>query len=125
VPTEVLEWLKALGPLLLAVVVAYVTWRFQQWQVRLEKEKLRHQLYDRRFAIYKAFQKLLIALVDKPDDEVKAAFKKAGIACSDALFLLPDPEVQAYLNELHKQVLDEVIVAELFIVQQPLECKPH
>jgi hypothetical protein len=61
---EVLEWLKALGPLLLTVVVAYVTWHFQQWQVRLEKEKLGHQLYDRRFAIYKAFQKLLIALVD-------------------------------------------------------------
>src|ERR1039458_9075210 len=61
----VLEWLKVLGPLLLAVVVAIATWQFQKWQVRLAKQKLRHDLYDRRLAIYVAFQELLLALPEK------------------------------------------------------------
>jgi len=109
VATCVLEWLKILGPLLLALVVAIATWRFQKWQVRLAKQKLRHDLYDRRLAIYIAFQELLLALPEKSDDEIKAAFRRANIARFEVPFLLGDPKIQAYLETLCKQVTDDVM----------------
>jgi hypothetical protein len=113
--TCILEWLKVLGPLLLAIVVAIATWQFQKWQVRLAKQKLRHDLYDRRFAIYLAFQELLLALPERGDDEIKAAFRKAVIARLEARFLLADPKIQAYLEALCKQVSDDVIGNIMFL----------
>jgi hypothetical protein len=112
---NILEWLKALGPLLVALAVFFVTQWFSRWQVRLAKQKLRHDLYDRRFAIYMAFQGLLLSLVDKSDDEIRAAFRKAYIARSEAPFLLGDPQIQAYLEDLYKQVKDDVIGNIMFL----------
>jgi hypothetical protein len=104
-----------LGPLLLAAVVAIATWQFRKWQVRLAKQKLRHDLYDRRLAIYIAFQELLLALPEKSDDEIKAAFRKASIARFEVPFLLDDPKIPAYLEALCKQVTDDVIANILFL----------
>jgi hypothetical protein len=73
---------------------------FQIWQVLLAKQKLRHELYDRRMAIYVASKDLLLALPKKGDDEIKAAHRKASIALLDAPFLLDNPKIQAYLEEL-------------------------
>jgi hypothetical protein len=109
IPPFSLEWLKVLGPLLLAIVVAVATWQFQKWQVRLAKQKLRHDLYDRRLAIYVAFQELLIALPEKSDDEIKGALRKASIARFEAQFLLDDPKLHAYLESLCKEVSDNVL----------------
>jgi hypothetical protein len=105
----ILEGLKALVPSLIALAVLIVTGLFYRWQVRLGKQKLRHDLYDRRFAVYTAFQELLFALVDKSDDEIKTHFRRAGIARSEAPFLLDDPQIQAYLDDLYKQVGKDVI----------------
>ena len=113
--TWILDLLKVLGPFLLAIVVAFATWRFQDWQVRLAKQKLRHDLYDRRFAIYLAFQELLLALPERGDDEIKAAFRRAAIARLEAPFLLADPKIQAYLEALCKQVTDDVIGNIMFL----------
>jgi hypothetical protein len=78
--------------------------------IRLARQKLRHELYDRRMAIYVAFRELLIALPEKSDDEIKALLRKANIARFEAPFLLgDDPKIQAYLEELCKQVTDDVI----------------
>jgi hypothetical protein len=105
-----LEWLKALGPLVLGVAVFVAAVWFQKWQVRLAKQKLRHELYDRRMAIYVAFRELLVALPEKGDDDIKALLRKATIARFEAPFLLGDaPNIQAYLEELCKQVTDDVI----------------
>jgi hypothetical protein len=114
-PICLLEWLKVLGPFLLAIVVAVATWKFQEWQVRLAKQKLRHDLYDRRFAIYLAFEELLLALPVKGEDEIKAAFQKAVIARLKARFLLADQNTQAYLEALCKEVNDEVIGNFMFL----------
>jgi hypothetical protein len=111
----VLEWLKVLGPPLLAAAVAIATWQFQKWQVRLAKQKLRHDLYDRRLAIYVAFQELLLALPEKSDDEIKAALRKASIARFQAPFLLDDPKIPTYLEALCKQVTDDVIGNIMFL----------
>lgn len=105
----ILGYLKDLGPFLLAIVVAVAALWFQRWQVRLAKQKLRHDLYDRRFAIYMAFQDLLMALPEKSDDEIKILFRRACVARFEAPFLLNDPTVEAYLEGLSKEISDDVV----------------
>src|SRR5580704_1784783 len=74
-----MEWAKASGVPLLAVVVSGVSVLavsvFSWWQMRIAREKLRHDLYDRRFEIYMAFHELLVAVVEK--DNVDAELRKA------------------------------------------------
>jgi hypothetical protein len=114
---KVHEWLKDLGPLFVSLAVFWVTCWFSRWQVRLAQQKLRHDLYDRRFAIYMAFQELLLAFVDagESDDEIRAAYRKAYVARSEAPFLLADPQIEAYLEDLCKQVKERVIGPIMFI----------
>lgn len=113
--TILLEWLKALGPLLLGAAVFCAALWFQKWQIRLAKQKLHHDLYERRFALYVAFRELLMALPEKSDDEIKAAFRKASTACSEGRFLLGDPKIQEYLEDLCKRVNSDVIGNIMFL----------
>jgi hypothetical protein len=106
---RILEWLKALGPLSVAVAVLIATCWFYGWQVRLAKQKLRHDLFDRRLAIYAAFREFLLALIEKSDDEIKAAFRKASLARLEARFVLDDPKIEANLDALCKEATDDVI----------------
>jgi hypothetical protein len=99
----VLEWAKAVGSPLVALAVFVLAWFFNRWQVRLAKEKLRHDLYDRRFAIYIVFRDLLLALHASSVSEIGAALRKANIACLEAVFLL-DPGILEYLYQLCEQV---------------------
>ena len=105
----ILDWLKAIGPLAITLAVFVATCWFYRWQVRLAKQKLRHDLFDRRFAIYAAFRELLLALIEKNDDEIKAAFQKASIARFEARFVLDDPKIDTTLEALCKQANDDVI----------------
>ncbi|MGD1095375.1 MAG: hypothetical protein ABSB35_25695 [Bryobacteraceae bacterium] len=105
----ILESLKALAPSFIALAVLIVTGLFYYSQVRLAKQKLRHDLYDRRFAIYSAFRDLLLALPEKSDDDIKTHFRKAGIARFEARFLLDDPQIESYLDGLCRQVNENVI----------------
>jgi hypothetical protein len=99
-----MEWVKASGVPLLAVGVSgmsvLVVAVFSFWQVRIAREKLRHDLYDRRFAIYMAFHELLVAVVEK--DNVDAELRKAIAAWAHSPFLL-DAKLGDYLVELHKE----------------------
>jgi hypothetical protein len=105
-----LELLNAIGPVAVALVVLIVTWRFYRWQVRLAKQKLRHDLYKRRLAIYVAFRKLLSALIDKNKDEIVKAFRRASSARFEARFLLDDySKIKATLEALWKEVDDDVM----------------
>ncbi len=101
-----MEWAKASGLPLLAVAVSGASVLavsvFSWWQVRIAREKLRHDLYDRRFAIYIAFQELLAAILEK--DDVEAELRKAGVARAHAAFLL-DPPLDVYLEGLFKEAL--------------------
>jgi hypothetical protein len=117
----ILEWLKAIGPIAVALVVFIATFWFYSWQIRLTKQKLRHDLYDRRFAIYALFRELLIALIEKNNEEIMAAFRKASIARIEAKFLLDDPILEATLDTLCKQVTDDVISNIMYIDGM----KPH
>jgi hypothetical protein len=111
----ILEWLKATGPIVVALLVLFVTWRFYVWQIRLAKQKLRHDLYDRRLAIYVAFRELLFALIEKNNDEIMAAFRKASFARLEAPFLLDNQKVQITLEALCKQVTDDVVSNIMYI----------
>jgi hypothetical protein len=117
----ILEWLKAVGPVAVALAVFIVTYRFYRWQIRLAKQKLRHDLYDRRFAIYAAFRELLIALIEKSNEEIMAAYQKASIARIEAQFVLDDSKLEAILDNLCKQVTDDVISNIMYIDGM----KPH
>jgi hypothetical protein len=112
----ILEWLKALASPAVALAVFFLILSFNRWQVRLGKEKLRHDLYDRRFAIYLAFKELLLGLPEKPDAEIKTAFRKASVARFEVPFLLADdPKIQAHIDQICKQVSDDVIANIMFI----------
>lgn len=108
----VLEWAKAIGsPAAVAIAALCLTSFFNRWQVRLAKEKLRHDLYDRRFAIYRVFQELLLALHANGVNEIKAELRKADIARLEAAFLLSDDAgIHEYLEQLCERVRAEVLV---------------
>jgi hypothetical protein len=99
-----MKWAKALGLPLLAVAVSVASfwsgYLFSRWQVRIAREKLRHDLYDRRFAIYMAFHELLVAISEK--DDVELELRKANAARAHSPFLL-DAQVGVYLQGLHKE----------------------
>jgi hypothetical protein len=116
------EWLRELVPVLVSVAsfvvsvaVLCATRSFNKWQTRLAQQKLRHDLYDRRFAIYMAFHELLVALVDKSDGEVRDSFPRCYVKLCEASFLLDDPQIEAYLKDLYKQVDDRVIRNIMFL----------
>jgi hypothetical protein len=95
--------MKGLGIPLLAVAVSVAVAVFSRWQVRIAREKLRHDLYDRRFAIYMAFHELLVAVSDKPDKEdLDPELRKANAAWAHSPFLL-DSQLGNYLKELHDE----------------------
>jgi hypothetical protein len=125
--TNLLEWLKVVSPLPVTIAIFFVTWSFYRWQIRLAKQKLRHDLYDRRFAIYTDFRELLLAIVDKEPDVIKVKFRKAGFALSQATFLLDDPSVQKYLQDLYGQITHDVLGNILFVesTDPAMRTDPH
>jgi hypothetical protein len=99
-----LEWLKASGIPALAAAIAFASWRStrssNQWQVRIARQKLKHDLYDRRFAVYMAFHELMVAFTEKKD--VDTELRKANEARARSPFLF-DTEVTEYLAGLHTE----------------------
>jgi hypothetical protein len=84
----------------ISVVSVSTSILFYLTQMRLAKEKLRHDLYDRRFAVYMAFHNLLIAAAEKNDAE--AELRAANAARAHCPFLLEG--LEEYLDELHTTV---------------------
>lgn len=95
-----MEWAKALGIPILAVAVSFATYRSGRWQVRIAREKLRHDLYERRYAIYLAFHDLLVAIAEK--DSVDVELERANAARAQSPFLL-DRRLGPYLDRLYKE----------------------
>lgn len=91
---------KWLATVVVSVVVLVMTGWFYWWQYRLARQKLRHDLYDRRFAIYTTFRELLLAIAFKSDDEIKAHFQSASIVCLEAPFLLDNSKIQTVLEDI-------------------------
>jgi hypothetical protein len=98
------DWAKVFsGPVatvVAAIIVTVVTIFFQWRQWIVGKEKLRHDLYDRRFAIYMAFHNLLVAIVEKQD--IAAELREANAAQAQSPFLL-DKQLGSFLEELGEE----------------------
>lgn len=105
---EYFRWVKDIGPLAVSIAVVCVTISYNRWQTRVAKQKLRHDLYERRFSVYKTFQDLLLALTDKDDDEIRVAFQEAGIARLEVPFLFGDTALQSYLDGLCNEILEVI-----------------
>jgi hypothetical protein len=95
------------GLLIASVSAIYFTRSFNKWQRRLEQEKLRFQLYDRRLGVYFVFRELLQTLLENGDDETKASFLKAAPARLEVPFLFADnPDLEACLEQICARVND-------------------
>jgi hypothetical protein len=91
-------WIQALG--LPTVLIGVLGFLIARWQLQTAREKLRHDLYDRRFEIYMAFHDLLLAVCEQQDAE--AELRKANAMRAHAPFLL-DPQLSSLLADLHKE----------------------
>jgi hypothetical protein len=90
------SWIQALG--LPTLVVGVLGFLIARWQLQTAREKLRHDLYDRRFAIYMAFHQLFLALSEKEDAE--SELRVANAVRAHAPFLL-DSRLVKFLSDLH------------------------
>jgi hypothetical protein len=91
-----LQYIQALAVPFLAAVGAWIALQ----QMQIARVKLRHDLYDRRFAVFQAARKLLAEVLTHArvsDDQ----FRAYVIGTSDAVFLLDD-EISTYLEEIRK-----------------------
>jgi hypothetical protein len=85
-----------IGPFIVPVLVFLLTRSSYNWQQKLERAKLRLQLYDRRLSICHIFRKVLQALPEKGNDETKAAFRKTALPRLEVPFLFgDDPDFEA------------------------------
>ena len=67
---------KRFAPVVLSIAVLVVTFSFNRWQRRLGREQLRHQLYERRVAVYGAFRELLLTFPRKATTRLKLSFER-------------------------------------------------
>ena len=93
------EYLKALGPTIIAVFVAYIA--YQQW--RVNQASLRERLFERRIAVFKQTQTFLSEILRDAkcsDDNLLNFHDTPQIA----RFLF-DKKMSDYLSEVRKRAL--------------------
>lgn len=116
-PQPSASWLAYVGPIMSAFVALMIgaggLW-IAHWQMRVAREKLRTDLYDRRYAIFEAFRELLNQTI-VPTDAQSAleAIRRASVALSAAPFLL-DVELVDYLRPLYGSAFKQIKQAEIF-----------
>jgi hypothetical protein len=88
-------WIQALA--VPTVLIGLLGFWIARWQLKIAREKLRHDLYDRRFAIYMAFHNLLLAVCEQQD--ATAELRMANVMRAHAMFLL-DPQLVSLLTDL-------------------------
>jgi hypothetical protein len=90
---------------LLTPTIALITTYIAIQQYRRERAKFRHELYDRRMAVYKAASKYLAIVVTNysardSSDEERKAFLEFQAANAESPFLF-DQDVAGYLGLIH------------------------
>lgn len=97
------EYLKAVGPTLIALIVAYIA--FQQW--KLAQAKLRESLFDRRFEVFKDTQAFVSYILQKtklPTDPFEAheRYTAFGVIHLKSRFLF-GKDMEEYLSEIYSR----------------------
>jgi hypothetical protein len=98
---------------LIALAVAWIAYQ----QHRLAREKFKLDLFEKRFAVYKATQKLLTIILINAKLEQRELFEFRGDT-QDATFLFGQ-DIPAYQERLDRQAL------ELMIIPDRLKELPH
>lgn len=83
------------------LVIGGVGARIAYVQLKLARVKLRHDLYDRRYAVFQAVR-TLIAEVALHQNSTSETFGRFAVSTSDALFLFDDDMV-GYLEAVRQQ----------------------
>jgi hypothetical protein len=101
------DWLRENFFAFVAVIVSGATFSVALLQWKLAEQKLRLDLYNRRYEIYMAIYAFYTALIGwKGSDEDKAARDRFFKAKNEAQFLFsPESGVEALYDELHKKSL--------------------
>jgi len=94
---EWVQWLQALSVPTIAAVGALLAWQ----QVKIARTKLRHDLFDRRFAVFEAARKFLVTVMRNGKISVPD-LQSYAVGVIDAQFLL-NREVHDYLVEIRKR----------------------
>ena len=84
---------------LLAVFAAYIAYQ----QFRLQREKFKLDLFEKRFQVFAASRKLLSIILQDARLELKDLFEYRG-AVAEAAFLFGE-DITTYLREIDKKAL--------------------
>ncbi|MEM1274683.1 MAG: hypothetical protein AAGF88_12775 [Pseudomonadota bacterium] len=98
-PVHWTEWLKAVGPAVIAAFVAYVA--YQQWQTN--KATLREKLFDRRLKLFESTQEFFgeVIAAGRVNDKALSAIWNVPL---DARFLF-DQKLANHLQDIKKHAL--------------------
>jgi hypothetical protein len=106
---------QALATIIIGLVAAFIAWR--QW--RLTNDKLRLDLFDRRYKVYEGlsvFLAKIVAHANFADNDLR----EMNLATRDAVFLFPE-EVTKYIDEVRCRALEMRLFALQF---EPLPAGP-
>ena len=108
-PTTESSWIDILSALLvptIAILGVYIAYQ----QYRVNKQRLRHETYERRLAVYKCVQQYLSEILR----DAKTTYARAlqfNSDASEAAFLF-DNSVQDKIDEIYKKSIDMVATHE-------------
>lgn len=97
---EYVEFFSAMLTPMLGLLMAYIAW--QQW--RTNNLKVKHDLYERRLAIYNAVNEFLAAVLanaDSTEEERRTFLQKTRESC-----FLFSADVSEYLTNLYKKAVE-------------------
>jgi hypothetical protein len=84
---------------IIAFIGMYIAWQ----QFTANREKIRFELYDKRFAIYTTVFKFVDTILWSDWDSITEEYLKFDIACHEAEFILPE-SINIELRKLNRLV---------------------
>ena len=97
------EVILGTGQLVIALFLAWIAWQqhnLAEKQKRLDKLRYKHELYERRFAVYRATFSFIAQMVREARPETSAQMKfYHDTADCDFLF---GPEIRRYIDDLYR-----------------------
>ncbi len=94
---QMIEISKGLLTPIIAVIATYIAW--QQWKVN--KQKLKLELYDRRLAIYEEVMQILSIILRDADASFDDLLKyRTSVSEADFLF---EQEIPFYIDEIYQR----------------------
>ena len=91
-----------------SVLIAFAVACILYLQYRLARQKFKLDMFDKRFSVYKATQKLLTIILVKGELEQQALFTFRADT-QDAVFLFGQ-DIPSYLERIDKQVLELMVI---------------